>query len=174
MSQTVPPFAELLANCRQSAVHLETRDVYGVANEDADYAAWLAGHRYSINDRSSWWTGFHDTVASAVGRGVVVRRARIVSEPTSDYIRFEHAHTPQNLAAGEDVRWLPRPMAVDLLVPVNDFWLFDDRLIRVHHFAGTGAHVRDELESRPDVVKRHAESFEAVWERAIPHGDYRI
>ncbi|WP_328896401.1 DUF6879 family protein [Streptomyces sp. NBC_00236] len=174
MSQTVPPFAELLANCRRSAVHLETRDTYGIPKENSDFTAWRAGRRYDNGDRSSWWSSFHDAIAEATSRGVVIRRARIVSEPLSEYVRFEHARTPRNIEAGEEVRWLPRRLAVDLLVPVNDFWLFDDERIRVHHFAATGAHVRDELEERADVVERHAEAFRAVWERAIPHEDYRV
>ncbi|MET7352322.1 DUF6879 family protein [Streptomyces mirabilis] len=174
MPQTVPSFTELLAGCRRSAIHLETHDVYGVVEEDEDFSSWLSGHRYDIDDRSSWWNDFHTTVANAVSRGVVVRRARVVSEPVTDYIRFEHSCTPQNLAAGEDVRWLPRRLASDLLIPGNDLWIFDDRVIRFSLFAGDGRFVADVMEDSADVVKRHAEAFEAVWERAIPHADYRI
>lgn len=174
MPQTVPPFAELLAGCSRSAVHLETRDVYGVAEEDADFAAWRGGWKYDHGDRSSWWNGFHQSVADAVGRSVTVRRARVVSEPASEYIRYEHSCTPQNLTAGEAVRWLPRRLASDLLLPGNDLWIFDDRLIRFSLFAGDGRFVEDVMEDAPDVVKRHAEAFEAIWERAIPHQDYRI
>ena len=174
MPQNVPPFTELLAGCSESAVHLEMHDVYGVEEEDEDFAAWRAGHRYALDDRASWWNSFHDLVAGAVGRGVVVRRARIVSEPVSEYIRFEYSCTPQNLAAGEEVRWLPRRLASDLLLPGNDLWIFDGRLIQFGLFAGDGRFVEDVMEERPDVVKRHAEAFEAVWSRAIPHEDYRI
>jgi hypothetical protein len=174
MPQKVPPFAELLSGCRRSAVHLEMRDVYGVAEEDEDFASWLAGHRYDLADRASWWNDFHTSVADAVSRGVVVRRARVVSEPVSDYIRFEHSCTPQNIAAGEDVRWLPRRLASDLLLPGNDLWIFDGRLVRFGLFSGDGAFVSHAMEDAPDVVKRHVEAFEAVWDRAIPHEDFRI
>ncbi|MFE2883180.1 DUF6879 family protein [Streptomyces sp. NPDC059272] len=174
MPQNVPPFAELLAGCRSSAVHLETRDVYGVVEEDEDFAAWRAGKRYDLDDRSTWWNSFHDVVLDAVGRGVVIRRARVVSEPVGEYIRYEHSCTPQNLAAGEDVRWLPRRLASDLLLPGNDLWIFDGQLIRFSLFAGDGRLVGDVMEDAPDVVKRHAEAFEAVWERAIPHADFEV
>jgi len=40
-------------------------------------------------------------------RGVQIRRVRIVSEPVTDYIMFEHATTGSNVAAREDVCWLP-------------------------------------------------------------------
>ncbi|MEV7370358.1 DUF6879 family protein [Streptomyces sp. NPDC090301] len=174
MSPTVPPFAELLAGCSRSAVHLETRDVYGVVEEDAEFAAWRDGWRHDHGDRSSWWNGFHQSIADAVGRGVVVRRARVVSEPLSDYVKYEHSCTPQNIAAGEQVRWLPRRLASDLLLPGNDLWIFDDRIIRFGLFGGDGRFVADVMEDAADVVKRHSEAFEAIWERAIPHQDYRI
>ncbi|MFI9271742.1 DUF6879 family protein [Kitasatospora sp. NPDC052896] len=174
MLQKVPPFAELLADCQRSAVHLEMRDVYGVAEEDADFAAWKAGYRHDPLDRTSWWNDFHSLISSAVARGVEVRRARVVSEPVSDYIRYEHSCTFQNIAAGEMVRWLPRRLASDLLMPGNDLWIFDDQLIRFGLFSGDGAFVSHAMEDTPDAVKRCAAAFETVWERAIPHDDFRI
>ena len=56
-------------------------------------------------------------VSEAVARGVEFCRARVVSEPVSDCIRYEHSCTFQNIAAGEAVRWLPRRLASDLLLP---------------------------------------------------------
>lgn len=174
MRRRVPHFTELWAACQRSAVHLELRDVYGVADEDADFAAWQAGRRCDLADKSAWWNDFHSAVSDAVARGVVVRRARVVSEPVTDYIRFEHSCTPQNIAAGEEVRWLPRRLASDILLPGNDLWLFDDSLIRFGLFSGDGALVAHELEDAPDVVKQCSGAFESVWARAIPHADYRI
>ncbi|MGQ4439594.1 DUF6879 family protein [Streptomyces violaceoruber] len=155
-------------------MHLETRDVYGVPEEDEDFAAWRAGWEYDLDDRSSWWNGFLDSVDQAVSRGVAVHRARIVSEPVTEYIRYEHSCTPQNLAAGEEVRWLPRRLASDLLIPGNDFWLFDNELIRFGLFSGDGAFVEHTLCDDPDVIKNVAEAFEAVWSRALPHDRYSI
>jgi hypothetical protein len=60
-----------------------------------------------------------------------------------------------------------------LLAPLADFWLFDDRLIRFHHFDGDGRIVEDELCSDPAVIATCSAAFEAVWELAIPHADYR-
>lgn len=92
----------------------------------------------------------------------------------SPFIRFEHFITDAtNIAAGEEVRWLPRRRASDLCLPTNDYWLFDDRLVRFHYFSGVGEIVEDELVSDPAVIRMCATAFEAVWERAIPHADYR-
>ncbi|MFD7860902.1 DUF6879 family protein [Streptomyces sp. NPDC059783] len=175
MSQLVlPPFTDLLAQCTTSAVHLETRDVYAVDEEDQGLKDWRAGELADVDDPTSWWGHFHDAVGAAVDRGVSVQRARVISTPATEYIRFEHACTGRNVAAGEDVRWLPREHAVGLLLPAHDFWLFDGRLIRWHHFAGDGTHLRDVLDDRAEVAEQTAAAFRTVWERAVPHQEFTI
>ncbi|GGO54280.1 DUF6879 family protein [Streptomyces lasiicapitis] len=168
---SIPEFAELLANARKSAVHLEMRDAY---YSNPRFEAWRDGHRVDWVDRASWWRPFHQDIADAVARGVVIRRARIVSEPVTDYIRWEHYQTRANLEAGEQVRWLPRQRAWDLLLPGSDLWIFDGRLMRVHHFSGDGEWVSKELCDSPAVVDQHAAAFERIWERAVPHDQYEV
>jgi hypothetical protein len=68
---------------------------------------------------------------------------------------------------------LPRRRARGLSVPVNDYWVFDDRLVRFGYFGGDGTYLDDELTDDPDVVRTCAEAFERVWELAIPHAEYR-
>lgn len=158
-----------MAAASRSAIHLETRDSY--APNDPDLRGWLGGGRAIAPDRVERW---HQLVSDAVGRGVEVRRARVVSEPMSDYIRWEHAVTSElNIAAGEQVRWLPRSQALDLCLPGLDFWLFDDATLRVANFAGDGELVGHEVISESTLVKHCSSAFEAIWERALPHGDYR-
>ncbi|GAA0371039.1 DUF6879 family protein [Streptomyces blastmyceticus] len=172
-SQNVPPITELLTACRRSAVHLEMRDVYGVDGEVEPFAQWKAGTwtaEADRADRSHWF----EIVAEAVDRGVEMRRARIVSEPVTEYIRFEHSGTPLNIAAGEQVRWLPRRKASDIALPGNDLWLFDDQLIRFGHFTGDGALAGHELCDDPAVVKLCATAFDSVWERATPHEEFKV
>jgi hypothetical protein len=117
---------------------------------------------------------WYELVRGNVARGIQFRRARVVSEPLADYIRFEYDITDDlNIAAGEQVRWLPRRQASDLCLPGNDFWVFDNRLIRLSHFAGNGDFLDDVPSDDPAVVTMCAGAFEAVWERAIPHAQYR-
>ncbi|MFJ5608745.1 DUF6879 family protein [Streptomyces sp. NPDC093221] len=170
MPQT-PPFGELLAGTTTSAVHLETRDVYF---SNPRFEAWRGGGEIDWADQSSWWLPFHDTIAEAVARGVTVRRARVVAEPVTDYIRWEHYVTRANIEAGEQVRWLPRSQATTLLLPGNDYWLFDGNLARVHHFAGNGDLVRDELVDGRAVTSVLASAFETIWSAATPHDEYKI
>ncbi|MGW5122951.1 DUF6879 family protein [Streptomyces sp. NPDC004069] len=174
MPSSAPPFRELIAGCSRSAVHLEMRDVYAVEKEKHEFEAWRGGFRHDPADRASWWRPWLDLVQETVARGVVVRRARIVSEPVTEYIRYEHSGTFTNVAAGEEVRWLPRRRASDIPLPGNDFWLFDDRLIRWNHFTGDGASAGQELSDDPSALQLCSAAFAAVWARAVPHGQYEI
>ena len=174
MPSSVPPFSELLAACTRSAVHLEMRDAYAVTNEEQQFEAWRNGFRHDPADQASWWRPWLDLIQEATGRGVVVRRARIVSEPVTEYIRFEHSGTFTNVAAGEQVRWLPRRRASGIALPGNDFWLFDNQLIRWNHFTGDGVSAGQEISDDPAAAKLCADAFEEVWARAIPHDLYEI
>jgi hypothetical protein len=158
---------ELLTSVRKRAWHLEMRDDY--AGTSPAFAAWRTGDSYDRDPADRAW---HALVRSAISHGADLRRARIVSEPISDYIRYEHDATPAaNLAAGEEVRWLPRRRASDLPLPGNDFWLLDDDVV-FNHFTGDGTWAGNELVSDPAVVQLCATAFEAVWHRGIDHRDY--
>jgi hypothetical protein len=174
MQSSVPTFDELISQCRRSAVHLEMRDSYAVDYEEGPFADWRAGIRLDQADRVSWWRPWLDLISETVTRGVVVRRARIVSEPVSEYIQYEHSGTFTNVAAGEQVRWLPRRKASDIALPGNDFWLFDEHWVHWNHFAGDGTSTGEEITDSPIAAKLCAEAFEAVWARAVPHAQYEI
>jgi hypothetical protein len=170
-----PAFDELFRLAERSAVHQEMRD--GYMRSDPEYVAWRDGargtSRYLDHEASPWLALMRDTV----GRGVSVRRARIVSEPVTDYIRFEHHVTAGNVEAGEQVRWLPRRRASALALPGNDFWLFDDTLVVFLHFTGDGELSPDGDEERtadPAVVRLCSTAFESVWERAVPHEEFAL
>ncbi|MEU1945986.1 DUF6879 family protein [Streptomyces sp. NPDC020125] len=162
---------EALINARRSAVHLEMRDIY--TPDDPDFADWRAGARFDPAER---WRSWFDLVVSTVSRGVRMRRARIISEPVSEYIRYEYDVTgSHNAAAGEEVRWLPRRRAADLALPGADFWLVDEQVVIFNHFDGDGNwNPATDMEVRyePDTARLAASAFESVWERALPHSQY--
>ncbi|MEV4335779.1 DUF6879 family protein [Streptomyces sp. NPDC049590] len=173
-STTPPEFADLLAQATRSAVHLEMRDIYAVDYERGPFAEWRAGHRHDPDDRAAWWRPWLDLVQQTIARGVVIRRARIVSEPVSEYTRYLHDNTFTNVAAGESVRWLPRRKASALALPGNDFWLFDARVVRWNHFTGEGRSAGGEVTDDTAAVKLCSDAFEAVWALATPHDQYEI
>ncbi|MEU6482473.1 DUF6879 family protein [Streptomyces sp. NPDC046887] len=162
MSQSLTDFSDLLRRTTRSAVHLEMRDVYGVDNEGKAFADWQARHALNPTDRASWWRPWLDLVQEATSSGVVVRRARIVSEPASGYIRFEHSGTFTNVAAGEQIRWLPRRQSSDLALPGNDYWLFDEQVVPFDIFDGDGRWVHTDQTDDPAVATLCAPAFEVV------------
>jgi len=168
--QPDPPFAELLQACTSSAVHLEMRDTYTPA--DPWFQAWLLGDREQFERRLT--RPWLDLIRDVTSRGVRVRRTRVISEPVTDYVRFEHATTGSNIAAGEDVRWLPRHLATGLLLPANDCWVFDDQRAQFNYFSGPGDFLDTRLSDDPAIARKCAAAFEAVWERAIPHQEYEL
>lgn len=174
MPRNVPDFTALLRGAQKTAVHLEMRDSYMM--DDPELIEWQQGYRADPAVPTSWWRPWLDLVTETVGRGVVMRRARIVSEPVSEYIRYEYDVTFPNVAAGEQVSWLPRSQASDIALPGNDLWLIDDRLVQFHLFTGEGqwADPGYELTEDPATVKLCSSAFEAVWDRAIPHEKYTV
>jgi hypothetical protein len=153
-----------------SAIHLEMRDAY--EPDDPDWIDWRDGQRFDPAER---WREWFDLVSETTARGVVVRRARIVSEPVTDYVRYEYDVTAGlNLASGEEVRWLARDRAVGLLVPAVDFWIFDEGIVVVNHFDGYGGNLRHEQRDDAALATRYGAAFSAIWDRATPHAEYVI
>lgn len=169
MQQNVPDFTALLRSARRSAVHLEMRDSY---MDDPLFTAWREGREVDLPEEYREWQAL---VRETVARGVSLRRARVVSEPVTDYIRWEHSlTTPHNIAAGESVRWLPRRIASDLALPGNDLWLIDEERILFHWFTGDGDWAGHEFNEDPATVKMVTTAFEAVWDRAMPHEQFTV
>lgn len=173
MLPNAPSFDELLDGAMRTAVHLEAHDQYAVDHESGPFADWLRTGERPMDPDGAYWSPWVNLVRRTVARGVAMRRLRVVSEPLSAYTRYEHAGTPVNIAAGEDVRWLPRRLASDLLLPGNDFWLVDERLVLFNLFDGDGRIVEPQASDDLVIVERCAAAFTAAWERAIPHAEYR-
>lgn len=172
--QTLPLLApegwvELFAGADRVLRHLELWDQYAVDTEDERYRRWRETGHYPVVENAFW-----AAAGSAVRRGVVMERARVVSRPVSEYIVFEHAATVQNLKFGERVRWLWRQDASELLLPGNDFWLVDDRRVMFNLFDGDGRPTAVQVTEDRRVVQACAAAFAAVWERGVNHADFVI
>jgi hypothetical protein len=167
----------LFAESRHSAVHLEMRDAYAVEDEKERLSHFRATGSRDLDAEAktlerSWWLGL---MRETKARGVRLRRARIVSEPVTSYIRYEHWGTPLNIMAGEEVRWLPRAKAARLALPGADFWLFDQKRVLFNHFSGDGGWLGNELiTDEPETAGLCSRAFESVWELATPHDEYHL
>jgi hypothetical protein len=122
----------LFRTFRYSAYRLESLQSYGASGEDASYAAFLDGLPYQRSAGKDRWL---DTIAQAQRHRRLMQRVHVVTEPLTDYIRYElaWAYAP-NVAAGEDIRIMPvtGEWPDDLPAPGGDYWLFDSsRLYRM-------------------------------------------
>jgi hypothetical protein len=161
-----------LTTFQHEAVHLEMRDVYATTVEKDRFATWRQGQPLDPETEAAWWQPWFDLMKRTTEAGKTLRRLRIISEPVSDYIRFEWLDAAQLVCAGEHVRWLPRRNVSTLLLPGNDFWMFDRQTVVFTHFSGSGCVLDHEITTDSIVVTRCAEAFEEAWKIAIPHHDY--
>jgi hypothetical protein len=161
----------LIAGFQREALHLEMRDVYAAADHSR-YRRWLAGEAFDPGEEAGWWRPWQEMMRKHREAGRVLRRLRIISEPVTDYIRFEHLDAAELVKAGEDVRWLPRRRASTLLLPGNDLWCFDARAVVFTDFSGDGEVQGYELTTDSALVARCVAAFEEAWSLAVPNGEY--
>lgn len=161
----------LIEGFAREALHLEMRDVYAAADHSR-FRRWQAGDAFDPAEEAEWWRPWRDMMRRHREAGKTLRRLRVVSEPVTEYIRFEWLDAAELVRLGEDVRWLPRQRASALLLPANDFWCFDAGTIVFTHFSGDGEVQAYELATDAGLAARCVNAFEEAWLAAVPHGDY--
>ncbi|MFE0727056.1 DUF6879 family protein [Streptomyces antibioticus] len=126
------PFEEithLFAEFQHTAFRLETRRGYATDRAGARYQAFMRGIAPEPEPDHPW----NVNVRTKAKQGARFSRVRIFDDPPTDGQRFLMATAVGNVAAGEDIRVLPRSKALALDLPDWDFWLFDSRtLVRMH------------------------------------------
>lgn len=168
-SITDDEFDALLSGFDRDTIHLENRDAYGAAVELPHLARWAAGEP----DDLQWLEGWCSILREHAKSGKSVRRARIVSEPLSDYQRWSYSIARPMIDAGEDIRRVPRRRVSSVALPGNDYYLFDDRLIVFLTYDGFGLGTDKVTFTDPADIQLCRSAFEAVWKLSIPHHDYR-
>lgn len=121
-----PEFAVWFRQFRRSCFRLETLQCYRGSGEDDSIRAFLAGRIPQPHSGKREWMAL---VGAATRDGRTMQRVHVVTEPLTDYVRFEVAWSyAHSIAAGEDVRIIPvaEGEAWPPDVSLNDFWLFDD------------------------------------------------
>ena len=168
---TEPVAYGLLRSAEYSAAHMELRDSY--TPDDPDWLDWHAGRRFDPADR---WAVWSDLIrATMLPGGVAIAgppgvRASYRLHP----VRVRRHSRPQRRrrgagavaaqafgrrAAGALQRLLGRSTSSQVVL-----W---------NHFAGDGSWVGEERCDDLAVAKLCATSFDAAWERAIPHEAYQ-
>jgi hypothetical protein len=161
-------FSRLLESFKKSSVHLETRDSYGTTVELPYMAKWAAGEPDDLAWLDEWCVELREHVSA----GRTVQRARIVSEPLSEYQRWSRSIADPMVEAGEDIRWVPRRLVSSIGIPGNDFYLLDNELVVFLHYTGAGLNKAFTTSTDPQVIELCRTAFDAVWALAIPHSEY--
>jgi hypothetical protein len=162
-------FDDLFRQFQHSARKFECRRSYGVPEEDEPFQLFLAGKDPGLD----WFRPWLDLMAAQHAAGKLIQRVRVIDEPPSDYLRFELWGTAHNIAAGEDIRYLPRAVADTLSLPQLDFWLFDARTLAVLNFDDDGRPLGARMVDDPSAVVTYAAAFDAAWHHAVPFADYQ-
>lgn len=170
MTRWVEPgaeFGELFATFRQSAWRWESQGTYREPYESVALARFLRGEELD----TSYLQGWLDDVRAATRAGRRFERVRLLTEPLTDYLRFELAVTLANVAAGEDIRVLPPDAGALLGLPDHDFWIFDDREVATLKFGPDGL-LGAEIDDDPATLARHRQWRDLAWSEAIPFETY--
>jgi len=170
VTQTVDDveFLRLFDTFTASAFRLEVRDRYDEPGEEEPLRRFLAGEPPD----DSWFMDWYETIRAWTSAGKRVTRVRVVSEPLSDYARWELDLARLNVAAGEDIRYLDRKRARDIGVPEEDFWLFDSERVAVLLFGDDDVRIGVRLLTDPVEVAKRSEWRELAWRKAIPYQEY--
>jgi hypothetical protein len=148
------------------------RDVYTTDIEKDRFNTWLRGEPLDPESEAEWWRPWFELMNRNIRAGKVLRRLRIVSEPVTRYIRFEWLDAAKLVECGEYVRWLPRKKASTLLLPGNDYWMFDRETVVFTNFSGDGHVLGHEITRDATIVATCAAAFDAAWKVATPHDEY--
>ncbi|NEW29705.1 DUF6879 family protein [Nocardia cyriacigeorgica] len=141
-------FERLFHNADREAFHLELLDQYDTPEESEPFRKYLNGEP----DDYEWFQPWLNHVREVTDDGLAVRRARVVSEPHTDYTRFAKHVAWLNMEAGEDVRYVPRHLINGHDLTADDWWLFDDQLVAFTVFTSTGAWVGATVTVDPVIV----------------------
>lgn len=114
-------WARALHSFERTAWRWECQGIYREPYEQEPLRQFLAGQETDL----SFMDGWLDAVRHATAAGRRYGRVRALTDPLTDYLRFELSFTHLNVEAGEDVRVLSAARAAELDLPHDDFWLFD-------------------------------------------------
>ncbi|MFF3570145.1 DUF6879 family protein [Nocardia jiangxiensis] len=157
----------LFDECRRSAFHMEVRDSYAEPSESEPLRRFLRGESGDY-DKSDWTS----LIRGMTSRDVVVSRIRVITEPHSDYQRWLLSVTGESVDAGEDIRYIGRSSVDPLLVPADDWWIFDDELVAFNLSDTDGKPTGAAITTDPGIVTRCRNVKETLWPLSTKFYDY--
>ncbi|MFE6918900.1 DUF6879 family protein [Streptomyces rubiginosohelvolus] len=165
------PFSEITALFREfkhTAFRLETRHGYASDRNSPKWARWKSGADISAEPDNAW----RENVRAQTAEGKRFDRVRLVDQPLTEGQQFLLDSGRSNVAAGEDIRNLPRAKADRLGLPDHDFWLFDSRLVARFVFGEDDMTLGIVLSEDPAEVALACQARDAAWHHARRTADF--
>ncbi|MFN2495882.1 MAG: DUF6879 family protein [Pseudonocardiaceae bacterium] len=154
---------------RYTARRLEPRDRYNTESAERR-RQFLSGELtdYSFMDN---WTG---KIRAGRVQGKRMMRVRVVTEPLSDDARYLLDVARLNVAAGDEIRYLPRLRAqeLELGLPDEDYWIFDATTVVIIHFDDDDRPVGHELIDDPAQIVQRLGWFDAAWHYSVSREEF--
>ena len=174
-AQLIPPgapeFRTRFAAFSYSVFRLETLQSYGNSGEDAAFAALHADEPPPHEPAVAEWDAMIRRNAQA---GRIQQRVHVVTEPLTDYMRFELTGYALSVNAGEEVRIVRvtenKPWPSD--VPRADYVLFDSSELYLQHYDDAGEWLGTEPITDPGAIVSACRWRDAALYRATPWWDY--
>lgn len=148
-------FETLFRFYRRTAFRLEVQPVYTVVGEQETFARFLAG-RPQPPTEVPYIADWLNQIKEVTSEGRQVQRVRVVDDPPTDYQRWEGWVGRWNIAAGEIIRYITRPQAIAIGIPLDyDWWLFDDERLAIMRFDDVGRPLGGTVVSDLGTVVQH-------------------
>lgn len=125
----------------QEAWRLETLPQYLVPQEAEEFAAFREGRPLPPYTASS----YTERVSRQRAEGKYHGRVHIVTQPLSDYLRFEFRYYAVHVRAGDDIRVLDVTNRPNPLAGVQDFWMFDRAEVVLMNYEDDGRQINREV-----------------------------
>ncbi|MDT7847177.1 DUF6879 family protein [Streptomyces justiciae] len=163
-------FDQLFSAFKHTAWRLETRRRYASDEQTAEWAQFAAGRPIEWDYDDAWCRNVREQTAA----GKRFERVRLIDSPATRGQLYLRSNSVRNCAVGEDIRNMSRAQANQLVLPDEDFWLFDSRLVARLIFDDADTLTGAELITDPAVVNRYCQARDAAWHYALPYEDFKI
>jgi hypothetical protein len=162
-------FDRLFAQFAHTAWRLETRRRYASDELTDTYAQFLRGETVNWDGVDAEWCA-ERRQQTALGKRF--ERVRVIDQPPTPGQLYLLDNARRNSLVGEVIYSLPRADAERVLLPAEDFWLFDSRLVARLRFDGDDQLLNVELITEPAEVMRYAQARDAAMHHAIPYDEF--
>lgn len=126
----------------QEAWRLETLPQYLVPQEAEEFAAFREGRPLPPYTASP----YTERVSRQRAEGKYHGRVHIVTQPLSDYLRFEFTrYYAVHVRAGDDIRILDVTNRPNPLAGIQDFWMFDRTEVVLMNYEDDGRQINREV-----------------------------